>query len=425
MKIQVDYSDDSHHDQLVLNNSLHLCLSILNQLGFSGDFHARTFGGKFAKLALNARNIVRLISLASNTPLNLKEKLSPLDEPEVVDALAGCAKWGLDLISWLTDSCFALLKDQTFMGIISEPRRFHELSGYLQSKNEVSLHLLLCSSTRGYLSACCRRLLHLDQLSIRAIQFYDVKARAQDQADGGSATSRVTPALSVAYRKLHRYTSSSLVKVTEFERLVAQLGSDIRAAYQGSLGALAGNAHGAKPQPQQQANSAVANDPVRKAQAQIELDMLLAATPPVPFREVLLKFFNQSLRGFRTTTDPAKLFFADYSVLEADDDPQSLALRRAKGAHVDVFKRVPLTSRGRRSAAHHGPDPGGNGFHLAHEADGWAEEKVHQWRRCVRCAAVMEDAIAQRPGFTFVLAQQRKCPCGGNWGLLPRGGLVN
>ncbi len=55
----------------------------------------RSFGGKLAMLALNVRNIVVLITVASNSPMSMKEKLSPLDEPEVVDALAGCAKWAL------------------------------------------------------------------------------------------------------------------------------------------------------------------------------------------------------------------------------------------------------------------------------------------------------------------------------------------
>jgi len=81
LKINVDYSEDTHHDPLVRNASLQLCLSILNHLGFKGEFQPRAFCGKFALLALNVRNIVILITVASNTPVNLKEKLSPLDEP--------------------------------------------------------------------------------------------------------------------------------------------------------------------------------------------------------------------------------------------------------------------------------------------------------------------------------------------------------
>ena len=81
MKIAVDYSEDAHHDQLVRNSHLQLCLSILNHLGFRGEFRPRDFCSKFALLALNVRNIVILITIASNSPINLKEKLSPLDEP--------------------------------------------------------------------------------------------------------------------------------------------------------------------------------------------------------------------------------------------------------------------------------------------------------------------------------------------------------
>ena len=81
LKITVDYSEDSHHDQLVRNNQLQLCLSVLNHMGFRGEFQPRDFCSKFALLALNVRNIVILITIASNSPVNLKEKLSPLDEP--------------------------------------------------------------------------------------------------------------------------------------------------------------------------------------------------------------------------------------------------------------------------------------------------------------------------------------------------------
>jgi mediator of RNA polymerase II transcription subunit 16, fungi type len=81
LKITVDYSEDSHHDGLVRNNLLQLCMSLQNQLGFKGEFQPRSFSSKFAMLGLNARNVVILITIASNTPLNIREKLSPLDEP--------------------------------------------------------------------------------------------------------------------------------------------------------------------------------------------------------------------------------------------------------------------------------------------------------------------------------------------------------
>lgn len=80
LKIPVDYSEDGHHDPLFRNGHLQLCLSILKHMGFKGEFEPRSFGGKFAMLALSLRNVVVLITLASSTPVHLKDKLSPLDE---------------------------------------------------------------------------------------------------------------------------------------------------------------------------------------------------------------------------------------------------------------------------------------------------------------------------------------------------------
>jgi mediator of RNA polymerase II transcription subunit 16 len=415
-KIPVDYSEEAHHDQLVRNSLLQLCLSILNHLGFRGDFQPRSFGGKFAMLTLNVRNIVVLITIASNTPANLKEKLNPLDEPDVVDALAGCAKWGVDLLSWLSDCLFELLDDPEIMAMITDPKRFPELARYLQSKNDVSLHLLLCSSTRGFLSAACRRLLHVESLGSRAMTHFET--RIQDPA---AATPQIQ-ALHQAYLEMQRAVTSSLVKVQDFERLLASLSRDIQTAYQKSLAGF-----GARKPSQQGAAASMAEQQaqqlIKKAQTHCELDMLLAANPPPSFREVLVRFFTVSLPAFRAQTDPAKLYFANFNLLEVEDDPRSLAMRRAAGRYIDVFKRVELISGPRGGDGIEGGTSGGdetssgNGNGNSNGAGGNAA----QWRRCVRCAAVMEDVWGVKPGFTFVLAQQRRCACGGNWGLLPRG----
>lgn len=81
LKIQVDYSEELHHDSLMRNQPLQSILSIMNSLGFKGEMHARSFHGKFAMVYLNARNVVILITLASNMPATAREKMSPLDEP--------------------------------------------------------------------------------------------------------------------------------------------------------------------------------------------------------------------------------------------------------------------------------------------------------------------------------------------------------
>jgi mediator of RNA polymerase II transcription subunit 16 len=132
---------------------------------------------------------------------------------------------------------------------------------------------------------------------------------------------------------------------------------------------------------------------IKAARVQIELSMLLSASPPPAFIQIIKKFFTTDLPAFRKTIDPGRLFFADYDLLEVQDDEHSLAAKKARGMlYVDVFKRMQIR-----------PSPN------------------KQWRRCSRCTAVMEDVFGSRTGFTFVLGQQRKCSCGGQWTLLPKG----
>lgn len=266
------------------------------------------------------------------------------------------------------------------------PQRFGELTPYLHEKHNVSLHFLLSSSSRGFLSALCRRLGHLELLSTRAIEFYRRQSASSDASVGGKVPN---PDLQQAYQRMQRVTSSSLVKVNEFEKLLSALSSDIRHSYQAFLPNFIKAQSSNAPQGK---NMDVA---IKTAQIQFELAMLLSATPPPAFLQVINKFFRQDLPAFREQTDPSLLFFANYDLLEVEDDERSLSARRAKGIYVDVFKRVELRM-----------------------------EPTKQWRRCARCAAVMEDIFGSRPGYSFVLGQQRKCACGGHWALLQRGKLL-
>jgi len=508
-KITVDYSEEAHHDQLMRNSLLQFCLSILNHFGFNGDFQPRTFSGKFANLALAVRNIVVLITIASNAPNTIKEKLSPLDEPEVVDALASCAKWGFDLLAWLTDRLLALSTDQTIKAMLVDQKRFPDLARYLHSKNDVSLHLLLCSSTRGLLSAVCRRLQVVESLAHRATVYYE----SRYAVDPAAAAQKTLPPLYHAYVKMQRVVTASLVKASDFDKLLTALSRDIQTAYIQTFSGVAtqirqhASGSGGQPlteQQQQQCNEQF----IKKAQSHVELDMLLGQNPPPGFREVLAGFFGNIFPAFRATVDPRSVFFADWSLLEevvAEDERTLKRRREGGGRYVDVFKRVELCGRGqvlprgrivasvkteKAEAVPMVPSQSQSSHQAASQAQGQQSQQqqgatpapnatpsvpisqlnpptgptqppnssgntananphtgtnantlggsvpglqgfvpvtanlavnASQWRRCVRCAAVMEDVWGQRPGFTFVLTQQRRCACGGGWGLVPRG----
>ncbi|KAI0160980.1 RNA polymerase II mediator complex subunit Sin4 [Hypoxylon sp. FL1284] len=401
MKIAVDYTEDAPHDHLIKNSILQMCLSIINYLGWRGDSQSRQSWGKLSMLALNLRNIVVMITLSSNT-INLnKNTMTPLDEPEVVNALAGCVRWSTDLLCWLCDSLFCLLTDAQFMKLLKQPQ-LAQLTQYLHSKNEIALHLVLCSATRGLLSAVCRRISLLDSYSTRAISWYENREKTNPSEPRAAAHQ----ALYAAYQKIRLNTSSSLVKADEFDKLLTGLGAEIRSAYGSSLAVLGEQAaRAASSQSQHGQNAArpdASQEAIARARQHCELQMLVMQPPPMSFVPVIDKFFNKDLREFRTRCQVVELHFADYSLLEINDGPRSRERRRAKGVRVDIFKRVEISRK-----------PSG--------ADGENNGRPPlAWRSCARCASVMEDLalLNNKPGLTFLLRQQIHCSCSGRMGLL-------
>lgn len=271
------------------------------------------------------------------------------------------------------------MHDEKFIETL-EPKRHSEMTAYLHEKNDIALHLLLSSCSRSFLSAVCRRIAHLEGISTRAIDFY---RRQSAQAEQGNSGKMPSPQLQQAYQQMQRVIAAGLIKVAEFEKLLNVLGQDIRQAYQTFLPTLI--KQGPNPPPGKQMDIAV-----KTMQGQMELFMLLSKSPPPAFTPVIRKLFTEGLKTFRAQTDPAKLFFHDFSLLGMEDDAQSLRHKKDKRVWVDLFNKSELR-----------PNP------------------EHSWRRCVRCASVMEDKVGDKPGFVFVLGQQRKCSCGGQWALLP------
>ncbi|KAI0877345.1 RNA polymerase II mediator complex subunit Sin4 [Hypoxylon argillaceum] len=385
MRIAVDYSDDVPHDHLIRNQHLQFCFSIFNHLGWNGEFNARHFQSKLSMLALSLRNTVILVSLASSAPSAVRAASSPLDEPEVVNSLAGCARWSVEFLGWLSDALFGLLDDPKFMSFLvsaNQPQPLLNMTRYLHTKNEIALHLILCSSTRNLISAVCRRVSLLDSYAARALAWYSGRGEIPD-----ANTSRHA-ALHAAYRKVHRYTSTALIKADEFDKFLVNLARDIRSAYETSPSALAAKN---SPIPNQNSN-APKPDGIKEARQNYELNMLLVHTPPPSFLPVITKLFRQDLTAFRTNVDVAKLYFADYNLLEIIDTPEALAYRKKRGVKVDMFRRVEIS-----------------------------RQAQVPWRRCSRCGNVMEDLTSanNKPGMVFLLAQQRTCCCGGRLALLP------
>ncbi|CAK7273963.1 Mediator of RNA polymerase II transcription subunit 16 [Sporothrix epigloea] len=248
-------------------------------------------------------------------------------------------------------------------------------------------------------------------MSSRNIQYNE-----QQQQPGASGNAVLKSALLSSYYKMQQYTSSSLIRVQEFDKLLWVLGDEIRQAYQPKA---SGNTAAKK---QGQGQNPTADSDAKRLQAECEQALFLSHELPHNFQPLLYKFFNESLRNFRALTDPAKLYFADFSILEVEEDSRSLREKRARRFHIDVFKRDPLKSTGSKNSSVSGNGALSTGNPMLSPPFLSPSEYL---RRCVRCAAIMEDIAAARPGYTFVLAQQRKCSCSGNWGFLPRSAVFS
>lgn len=291
-------------------------------------------------------------------------------------------RWTLDLIAWLGDCLFALMNDDEFMERLV-PARAGELAALLHGKNDVSLQILLCSSSRSFLTALCRRVASLDALSKKAIDFY---RRHSASTDPNASNKAPNLHLRQSYQNLQQVSSSGLVSVNEFEKLVNTLGVGIMQTYDKALPDIVKRG----PNPPQGKQE---DDAVKSVRAHMETMMLLTAAPPPPLLRVLKKFFTVDVPAFRRNVDPAQLFFATFDILDVREDRSEVDGVRM--AHLDTFTKTKLKM-----------------------------SPLQQWRRCTRCTSVMEELLPRSAGLTFMVTQQRRCPCSGTWAVLPRGKLV-
>ena len=117
----------------------------------------------------------------------------------------------------------------------------------------------------------------------------------------------------------------------------------------------------------------------------------------------------------------ADLFFADFEILEVDEEGVMLEKRRGKGMTMDCFRKAwllnPVKGQFENRPAAAGPGSGAEGSALL-------GRQGARWRRCARCAAVMEDVLTQRQALQWLVMQQRRCFCSGFWDTLLPGELV-
>jgi mediator of RNA polymerase II transcription subunit 16 len=131
------------------------------------------------------------------------------------------------------------------------------------------------------------------------------------------------------------------------------------------------------------------------------------------------------LDNVKEEIEPAKLFFADFTMLETEEEKAAVERRRKLGKTMDCFRKGWLinpapSSRRTENGEENAQDPGmgGSGTVVANGRQG------ARWRRCARCASVMEDVLTQRQALQWLVMQQRRCFCSGYWDTLAPGEKV-
>jgi mediator of RNA polymerase II transcription subunit 16 len=209
----------------------------------------------------------------------------------------------------------------------------------------------------------------------------------------------------------------------------------------GSLASLVKNAYASNNPPLS------GSQPAEKARNALEIKMLFGGSFPDAFKSVIVELFKKEglLDAVKEEIEPAKLFFADFTMLEVDEDAVSVGKRRALGRTMDCFQKRWLLnpekillspSSSAAAAAATGAEGSSSQTGNANASLGAAQDgggvgsgglmgaggrQGARWRRCARCAAVMEDVLTQRVALQWLVMQQRRCFCSGYWDTLAPG----
>jgi mediator of RNA polymerase II transcription subunit 16 len=191
-------------------------------------------------------------------------------------------------------------------------------------------------------------------------------------------------------------THSTIVRIKTFEALLSSLSALIKTSYQLHTPPLSGS------------------PAADKARGFLETKMLFGGSFPQAFKAIIVELFKEDglLEKVKEEIDPARLFFADFTLLEVDEDAASVKKRKNMGMTVDCFRKDWMVNPSSKS---NGEKNGG-----VESPDG-AGKQVQKWKRCSRCASVMEDLVMNRQQLQWLVMQQRRCFCSGYWNTLAPG----
>jgi len=298
---------------------------------------------------LNLRHISILFAYFFHITKSGKEAESY--DPDVLRMILGNVKWALDLAKYLIDDLFEMADN--LENIPTDPNSFSQSVKPFES---LSVILILSSAPRSFLRYICRGLRGF------AIGFK-------------SATNLNDESLQI-YSNIISLIDESPLKVDVYEKILANVDSVVRHAYQG---AAFGNADRATP----------------------ERELLITSNIPPVLQSAVFTILTKTMSMIRPEVDRMGLCLHDYSWLGVGDDKRTELFKRSQ--EVDVLKKVLIRSD---PSPNKGPQPR---------------------RRCVRCCEVSDVTLPKSVAVVKMLVKLqvwRSCICGGMWGM-DQGDRVN
>ena len=167
--------------------------------------------------------------------------------------------------------------------------------------------------------------------------------------------------LALPYHELEAVLQKGPVQVPQFERLIAQIDTHVRSAYQ----------------------AAKLNTEDRLA---LEREMLTKATIPSILIGVARDLLTTDLSVLKSEINVAELYFTDTSILGLSNDEHG---KRWRNEHpIDAMRNTPLPPRDKEGV---------------------------RLKRCTKCGNVMQDIQPNKNSDRVIYQLQRHCLCGSWW----------
>jgi len=256
----------------------------------------RDIPAKSAWVLLNLRSVCSNIAQT----LTMTQQIRGMHnmESSLFVSLKGLVRWSLDLMTLIFDDMIETMR--FCKGDFDRER----ILAYVHEKNSVSLHILLCSTTRALLGMLGNLIRNFAMRVVKTQEKVRLSSRTNDIRDG------------VELQQMEAMMGSELpFEIRLFEQLVAEVDGNVRATYQ----------------------AAQSSPPHRML---YEQSMLVDADIPEALSPVLQRLFGEIVPRLESQIDGVAIYLRDTAWLDLGEDEE--AIKRAERQQYDVLRKCAI-----------------------------------------------------------------------------------